>query len=265
MKFEKRKTINISNSVENKYDKMSFLNSINKEIPWFTKGNLKKFPIKIIKRKNNSNSQSTLNDSQTLKKKYNPGTSELSTINFNNNPACNTQLFKKNQKFNYNKSTIIDDNISNYINENKERNVNNFSRNIFKKNKIIGTNKIHTNITNNHYNVQNNSLLISLHNMNQEKIKIQEKLETYLKLIDTKINNLKNKKDKNITIYKQSKSFLKRNSNSLDKSNSLKNNSKKKKLDKSNSINSNNIDKMNYTYRNYNKISIVNLKRRKKK
>lgn len=264
MKFEKGKISNQYNSVENKSNTMSFYNIINKEISGFTKDNLKKFPIKIIKRKNNSISQSTLNNSQTLKKKYNPGTSELSTINFNNN-ECNTHLYKKNHKFNYNKNTIIDGNFSTYRNKNKERSVNNISRNNFRKNKFIRTSKIPTNITNNHYNVQNNNLLISLNNMNQEKIKIQEKLETYLKLIDTKINNLKNKKDKMITIYKQSKSFLKRNNSSLEKSNSIKNNSRKKKLDKSTILNSKNFDKMNFTYRNYNKISIINLKKRKKK
>jgi len=264
MKFEKRKISNQYNSVENKSNTMSFYNIINKEISGFTKDNLKKFPIKIIKRKNNSISQSTLNNSQTLKKKYNPGTSELSTINFNNN-ECNTHLYKKNHKLNYNKSTIIDGNFSTYRDKNKERSVNNISRNNLRKNKFIRTSKIPTNITNNHYNVQNNNLLISLNNMNQEKIKIQEKLETYLKLIDTKINNLKNKKDKMITIYKQSKSFLKRNNSSLEKSNSIKNNSRKKKLDKSTILNSKNFDKMNFTYRNYNKISIINLKKRKKK
>ena len=126
-------------------------------------------------------------------------------------------------------------------------------------------NKVSTNITNNNYNVQKNNVLINLNSMNMEKKIIQQKLQKYIKIINTKINNLKNKTNRKIGLYSQSKSFYYRNLSS-DKIDSFKNSERKnKKLDKSSLFNSTLFEKFNSTHRNYNKIHIYNLKKQKKK
>ena len=158
-------------------------------------------------------------------------------------------------------------NISNKIclKKNARRNLNNNSRNNIRKNSYIKMAKVSTNITNNNYNVQKNNVLINLNSMNMEKKIIQQKLQKYLKIINTKINNLKNKTNRKIGLFSQSKSFYYRNLSS-DRIDSFRNSEKKnKRLDKSSLINSTLFEKFNSTNRNFNKIHIYNMKKQKKK
>ena len=268
--LEKTNYVNISNTIynnnnnnNNKSEAFSIMNSNNK----ISGENQKKYPIKIIKRnKNDSHELSSFNNNIIIRKKNNHSSTAISTINLNKSET-NVNIFKKNIRINNNnKNNTMDENISSKIclKKNARRNLNNNSRNNFRKNSYIKMAKVPTNITNNNYNVQKNNVLINLNSMNKEKKIIQQKLQKYIKIINTKINNLKNKSNRKIGIYKQSKSFYYRNLSS-DRIDSFKNSEKKnKKLDKSSLINSTLFEKFNSTHRNYNKIHVYNLKKQKK-
>ena len=271
--LEKTNFVNISNTIynnNNKSEAFSLINSNNKKNNDISDDNYKKYPIKIIKKnknKNSSNDLSSFNNNININKKKNTHSSTvISTINLN---QSETNIFKKTIKLNNNKTNTLDENIniSNKIclKKNARRNLNNNSRNNFRKNSYIKMAKVSTNITNNNYNVQKNNVLINLNSMNMEKKIIQQKLQKYLKIINTKINNLKNKKNRKIGLFSQSKSFYYRNLSS-DRIDSFKNSEKKnKRLDKSSLINSTLFEKFNSTNRNFNKIHIYNTKKQKKK
>ena len=267
--LEKTNFVNISNTIynnNNKSEAFSLINSNNKKNNDISDDNYKKYPIKIIKKnKNSSNDLSSFNNNFNKKKNTHSST-VISTINLN---QSETNIFKKTIKLNNNKTNTLDENIniSNKIclKKNARRNLNNNSRNNFRKNSYIKMAKVSTNITNNNYNVQKNNVLINLNSMNMEKKIIQQKLQKYLKIINTKINNLKNKTNRKIGLYSQSKSFYYRNLSS-DRIDSFRNSEKKnKRLDKSSLINSTLFEKFNSTNRNFNKIHIYNMKKQKKK
>ena len=270
--LEKTNFVNISNTIynNNKSEAFSLINSNNKKNNDISDDNYKKYPIKIIKKnknKNSSNDLSSFNNNININKKKNTHSSTvISTINLN---QSETNIFKKTIKLNNNKTNTLDENIniSNKIclKKNARRNLNNNSRNNFRKNSYIKMAKVSTNITNNNYNVQKNNVLINLNSKNMEKKIIQQKLQKYLKIINTKINNLKNKTNRKIGLFSQSKSFYYRNLSS-DRIDSFKNSEKKnKRLDKSSLINSTLFEKFNSTNRNFNKIHIYNMKKQKKK
>ena len=241
------------------------MNSNNKKNNEVSGENYKKYPIKIIKRnKNESHYLSSFNNNINKKKNnHNHSSTAISTINLN---QSETNIFKKTIKLNNNKNNTLDENINNKIclKKNARKNLNNNSRNNFRKNSYIKMAKVSTNITNNNYNVQKNNVLINLNSMNMEKKIIQQKLQKYLKIINTKIYNLKNKTNRKIGLYKQSKSFYYRNLSS-DRIDSFKNSERNiKNLDKSSLINSTLFEKFNSSNRNFDKIPIYNMKKQKK-
>ena len=109
---------------------------------------------------------------------------------------------------NPNKSNIITDNINTYIYKNNDINLtkeNNFSNISVKNNNQLNKHKklkLPLNITNNS-NINKNDMMININtnlitdNLNIEKLKVQQKLVEYRKLIDKKIYELmKNKRRK---------------------------------------------------------------------
>ena len=264
--LEKTNFVNINNTIynNNKSEAYSLVNSNNKINKDISGESYKKYPIKIIKRnKNASNALSSFNNNVINKKKNNNHSSTaISTINLN---QSETNIFKKSVKLNSNKNNTLDENIKICLKKNAKKNLSNNSRNTFRKNSNIKIAKVSTNITNHHYNAQKNNILINLNSMNMEKKIIQQKLQKYLKIINTKINNLKDKNYRKMGIYKQSKSFYNRNASS-DRNDSIKNSEgKNKRLDKSSLINTTLYEKFNITNRNYTKIPIHIMKKPKKK
>ena len=263
--LDSKKNINISNSNEIRSDSMSIINSTRREFSNFTIKNHKKCPINIIKRNNKSNysnNQASFNNSSIKNKKMINSTIGLSTVNLNKS-EINTSLVKKNNKPNTNES------INYHLNKMNQSHFNNKnSRNSFRKFAHTKQAKNLVNIMNNNFSVQKNNILINLSNLNHEKVIIQKKLEDYLKIIDTKINKLKNRRENRMSSYNQSKSFLKRKGNK-DKFDSYKHcESKKSILNKSTVINnsSSELAKTFINYRNPNKIDKpTNLKRKIKK
>ena len=266
MGLEKRKNINISNSIDDKSNtnnnSISLLSAINQE----TSGEkYKKFPIKIIKRKNNPNFniKSIFSNSQIMKKKHHQNTNIFDTIYYNNH-NCNTYKFKKNKLLNHSKTknNSMDKNTRINLVSSIERIENKISRNNTKKNSYLNISKMQANIRNNYYNIQNNSLLMNLNNKIHEKVTLKRKLDDYLIMINGKINNLKNKVEKKNPPHKKSKSSLIRRSK-LDKLNTLKNSNEKKKFYDSSLNNSINFEKMNIIHRNNKKCSMIYLKNKK--
>ena len=191
--LEKTNYVNISNTIynnNNKSEAFSIMNSNNK----ISGENQKKYPIKIIKRnKNDSHELSSFNNNIIIRKKNNHSSTAISTINLNKSET-NVNIFKKNIRINNNnKNNTMDENIKICLKKNARSKINSNSRNNFRKNSYIKMAKVSTNITNNNYNVQKNNVLINLNSMNMEKKIIQQKLQKYLKIINTKINNLKNR------------------------------------------------------------------------
>ena len=263
----KKKSVNNSYSVNSEYKSKSIINMFKKEISGLSRKKVRKFPIKIIKRNNISNSFSQSNFySQNKNKIHNSNNNSLLATNLNDSESnrSNVYSFKKITKSNLN--TKKKNNFTFYLNKNIKKNIRDNSRNIIRNNKFIRIYKVQTNITNNNYNIQRNNSLININNVNKEKLKIQQKLEVYLKMIEKKLKNLKNKRENKIELNKQSKTGVKKNS-SLDKIIKLKSFLKEKNLNKT-SINNysffENID-TNITKNSHNKNIIVNLKKKKKK
>ena len=263
--IDKKQNINNSYSVNREHDNSkSIINMFNKEILGLSPKNIRKFPIKIIKRNKISNSFSQSNFySQNMNKNHN---SNNNSINLNNSERnkSNVYSFKKTTKSNLNTKKRND--LSFYLNKNIEGNIRDNSRNNIRNNKYIRIYKVQTNITNNNYNIQRNNSLININNENKVKLKIQQKLKVYLKMIEKKLKNLKNTKDNKIELNKQSKAGVKKIT-SLDKKISLKNYVKEKKLNKTSINNSTIFEKIDtsITKKNHKKNAIVNLKRKKRK
>ena len=132
-----------------------------------------------------------------------------------NNKKTNILISNYNNK---NNSCSINESTGNYLYKINESDLNNISRENsynYKKNNnsnnslYINTNgklklKLPVNITNNNYNMNKNNVMINLStniisdNLNKEKMKVQQKLVEYRKLIDKKINELMNNKKRNL-------------------------------------------------------------------
>ena len=115
---------------------------------------------------------------------------------------------------NNNKNSSINESIGHYLSKMNESEFNNISRdnsNNRNKNNPISRLKLKLpfNITNNNYSMNKNNVMINLstnivsNNINIEKLKVQQKLEEYRKLIDKKINELMNNKKRNINQKKK--------------------------------------------------------------
>ena len=214
--LEKRKIdLNRSNSNDNKSNIISF----NNEISNSSKRKYRNFPIKIIKRNNNSdfnNSKLFFNKSQLIGEKSLLNPISLSINNYNK-PKYSSRIFKKKNELNI------------------------------------------------HFNKYQNNIAFNMNNIIKDKIKIQQKLEEYLKILDKKINNFKNEncKEKKIKMNQRAKSCIRREI-LLNKSSSL-TNFGKKNSNKSNINNSVNLGYMNITLRNIKKSYIVDLKKKKMK
>lgn len=175
-----------------------------------------------------------------------------------------------------NKNNSINESIGYHLNKMNESELNTISRdnsyNLRKtnnNNSSIKTNhklklKLPVNIiNNNNYNMSKNNVMINLNtniisnNLNLQKLKVQQKLAEYHKLIDQKINQLMNKTKRNINLNQNKRK--KRAHSTFEKGKSPKNYEIYKKVNIS-SINSNfqyrpkkkinNISKTNYKYIN---------------
>ena len=212
--LEKRKIdLNRSNSNDNKSNIISF----NNEISNSSKRKYRNFPIKIIKRNNNSdfnNSKLFFNKSQLIGEKSLLNPISLSINNYNK-PKYSSRIFKKKNELNI------------------------------------------------HFDKYQNNIAFNMNNIIKDKIKIQQKLEEYLKILDKKINNFKNEncKEKKIKMNQRAKSCLRSNI-PLSNSNSLRYPGKKHH-DKSNIFNSINLSHMNITLKNFEKSYNFNLKIKK--
>ena len=197
---------------------------------------------------NDKNNNSSKNHSNIL---YNKNIENLKKLNtkkllLRNMSDCNIDSkntinynYKKINLFSYNnnKNSSINESISNYIykinegefnnelnniskiNSNKKNNNNN-NNNISNITNKINKLKIPVNITNKNYNMNKNNVMINLstniisNNLNIEKLKIQQKLVEYRKLIDEKINELTNNKKKYLNQNKKiAKSSINKNYN----------------------------------------------------
>ena len=125
---------------------------------------------------------------------------------------------KKRQVSNNNKNSSLNESISNYLykineNENCSNNISRDNSYNIKNYHLNGKNKLKLkipfNITNNNYNMNKSSVMINLStniiddNLNLEKLKVQQKLAEYRKLIDKKINELKSNKKGNLNQKKK--------------------------------------------------------------
>ena len=133
----------------------------------------------------------------------------LSTIN---KSEFDTYLDRKSSISNIKKNNSVNESINYYLSKIEDK-LNN-RRKYLSKNDIINNKqykknkyKVPVNINNN-YNVNKNHVLITLNNINLEKLKIQKKLAAYNKMMDKKISKLKNNKIKKINICKKKKSSL---------------------------------------------------------
>ena len=178
-----------------------------------------------------------------------------STINCENQEN-NTQIIRNrpNVNVNLNKNNSVNESISYYLYKIDESLVNNVSRNKINQNgnkyKVIKKkkNRVPVNITNNNYNVQKNNVLINLDSVTLEKLKIQQKLEEYNRIIDKKINNLKQSNIKKEKSIKRKYSLNKEKDS--ENSESYRNSKIKKKLSQSYFINPSELQKININYIN---------------
>ena len=156
----------------------------------------------------------------------------MSSTNIDPNyPLANYKNSKQNMISNYNtkNKSIINENLSNYLYKVNESELNDVTYNnshnhiINKKSKNDSFTKVDNqlklklplNITNHNYNMNKNNVMINLStnvvngNFNIEKMKVQQKLVEYQKLIDKKIKKLmNNKKNNTINKIKRTKSII---------------------------------------------------------
>ena len=215
----------------------SFINNINQEEVSndfkklhcnLTQQNLNKINIRNVKNIYNRNNLSINNKINIIdqnrilfNKNNNPKKANAKKLLLRNISSSNIDFNnKKNIICNYNnRNRSINDNISNYIYKINESDLNNNiskdNNNSIQKNNnnssyINGnTNsklklKLPVNITNNNFNMNKNNVMINLstnivdNDLNLEKLKVQQKLKEYHKLIDLKINELMNKRSNNL-------------------------------------------------------------------
>ena len=160
----------------------------------------------------------------------------LSDIN-NNRSEYSTLLDKKNSNSILKKNKSVNESINYYLSkiEDKLKNSRNylFKNHVINKKKLkIIKSKVPVNITNNNYNVNKNHVLITLNNINLEKLKIKKKLAAYNKMIDKKISNLKKNNIKKINDCKRKKSSIIKERRICNINSSLKNSFNNEKLSK---------------------------------
>ena len=129
--------------------------------------------------------------------------------------------------------------------------------NISKSIKLDQKVKNPVNITNNNYN---NSVLINLNTINLEKLKLQQKLAEYRKMIDKRINSLKRNYKLNSN-YKKKKSIKMKKEQKFEKMNSFRD--CKNKRDSSSFIKKKIIDKINISYKKIKRDNSCNIERKK--
>ena len=189
--------------------------------------NFKTFNIRNVKNiynKNNSNITNITNNNNKItlfnqnlqnQKKFNTKKLLLRNMSGTNIDSYNIDnSIKKSLISNYNnKNNSINESTGNYLYKINESEFNNISKdNSINYKKINNNNansnnklklKLPVNITNNNYNMNKNNVMINLStnivsdNINLEKLKVQQKLVEYRKLIDKKINELINNKKRN--------------------------------------------------------------------
>ena len=201
------KKINIRN-IKNYYNRNnSSININNNNINNFN--NITNNKSKNIFFSKNLENQKKLNTKKLLLR--NMSSSNIDTGNIDN---YNKKILGSNCN---NKNSSINESIGNYLCKINESEFNNISRdysnnrNNSKNNNPIGKLKLKlpVNITNNNYNMNKNNVMINLstnivsNNINIEKLKVQQKLVEYRKLIDKKINELTKNKKRNINQNKK--------------------------------------------------------------
>ena len=217
--FENNKFIIINNSIDNNSCSESYFVSSNREPSDLSKNIRDKLNMKK-KYKFNPSFHSSINNN-VINKKIISRKMSLSTFNFSQLDFSSHINKKKSQKENsINESESL---FFNKIDENKYG-TNNISRNNMLKNVNISKSikldqkvKNPVNITNNNYN---NSVLINLNTINLEKLKLQQKLAEYRKMIDKRINSLKRNYKLNSN-YKKKKSIKMKKEQKFEKMNSF--------------------------------------------
>ena len=257
--FENNKFIIINNSIDNNSCSESYFVSSNREPSDLSKNIRDKLNMKK-KYKFNPSFHSSINNN-VINKKIISRKMSLSTFNFSQLDFSSHINKKKSQKENsINESESL---FFNKIDENKYG-TNNISRNNMLKNVNISKSikldqkvKNPVNITNNNYN---NSVLINLNTINLEKLKLQQKLAEYRKMIDKRINSLKRNYKLNSN-YKKKKSIKMKKEQKFEKMNSFRD--CKNKRDSSSFIKKKIIDKINISYKKIKRDNSCNIERKK--
>ena len=215
------------NNIEDKSKSISNINCTQEEISDYKKincplsqQNIRKISIRNIQNfKNNSTLFSMQNFKKALfqnnnenKKTFNSKKLLLRNMSATN-IEINSHMNNKKNLASYcnNKNNSINESMSNYLYKINESEFNNISKDLTFNDKRNNNNshininnklklKLPVNITNNNYNMNKNNVMINLStnivsdNLNLEKLKVQQKLVEYRKLIDQKINELMYKK-----------------------------------------------------------------------
>ena len=257
--FENNKFIIINNSIDNNSCSESYFVSSNREPSDLSKNIRDKLNMKK-KYKFHPSFHSSINNN-VINKKIISRKMSLSTFNFSQLDFSSHINKKKSQKENsINESESL---FFNKIDENKYG-TNNISRNNMLKNVNISKSikldqkvKNPVNITNNNYN---NSVLINLNTINLEKLKLQQELAEYRKMIDKRINSLKRNYKLNSN-YKKKKSIKMKKEQKFEKMNSFKD--CKNKRDSSSFIKKKIFDKINISYKKIKRDNSYNIERKK--
>ena len=211
--IEEQKKQQLNSTIHNNQEEISDYKKINCSL---SKLNLKAFNKRNINNFHNTNNSNITNNSKSIfqnlqnQKRINTKKLLLRNMSGTNIDLYNIDnLKKKNIISNFS----INDSIGNYLyKKNDESEFHNASRDNSYNFKITNNNrsqinnnnklklKLPMNITNNNYNMNKNNVMINLStnivsdNLNLEKLKVQQKLVEYRKLIDKKINELVNNK-----------------------------------------------------------------------
>ena len=223
-----------SNSNINNNNQEEVSNDLKKLHYNLTQQNLNKINIRNVKHVYNRNNSSinnniNINDQNRILfcKNINPKKTNAKKLLLRNISASNIEFNnKKNNICNYNnKNNSINDSMTNYIykinesdlNNNISKDNNNNSIQKYNNSSYINGNtnsklklKLPINITNNNYNMnKNNNVMINVStnivdkDLNLEKLKVQQKLAEYRKLIDKKINELLNNRKNNLNLKRK--------------------------------------------------------------
>ena len=262
--FENRKFIIINNSIDNNNSESYFVSS--NRVPSDLSKNINdKLNIKDMKKKYkfNPSFHSSITNNIINKKIINKKMN-LSTFNYSQLDLSSHLNKKKSKRDNSN-----NENVSLFFNKIEDNlyNTNNNSRNnIFKNINISNSIKLdhkgknRFNVTSNNFNMQKNNVLINLNTINLEKLKLQQKLAEYRKMIDKRINSLKRNYKLNSN-YKKKKSIKMKKEQKFEKMNSFRD--CKNKRDSSSFIKKKIIDKINISYKKIKRDNSCNIERKK--